>query len=60
MVNARSILWYMVFSGFAVDYMIRISININIVDMVIDVDESIKSTGSNVTVNLRSIIFVNL
>lgn len=60
MVNARSILWYMVFSGFAVDYMIRISININIVDMVIDVDESIKSTGSNVTVKLRSIIFVNL
>ncbi|XP_058829359.1 sialin [Topomyia yanbarensis] len=33
-VNARSVLWYLVFVGFAVNYMIRINMNITIVTMV--------------------------
>ncbi|XP_058459234.1 sialin [Malaya genurostris] len=32
--NARSVLWYLVFVGFAVNYMIRINMNITIVTMV--------------------------
>lgn len=33
-VKARSVLWYLTFIGFAVNYMIRININIAIVDMI--------------------------
>ncbi|XP_053685969.1 sialin [Sabethes cyaneus] len=33
-VNARTVLWYLVFVGFAVNYMIRINMNITIVSMV--------------------------
>uniref|UniRef100_A0A1I8NQV3 Major facilitator superfamily (MFS) profile domain-containing protein n=1 Tax=Stomoxys calcitrans TaxID=35570 RepID=A0A1I8NQV3_STOCA len=33
-VQARSVLWYLVFIGFAVNYMIRINLNITIVEMV--------------------------
>lgn len=34
-VQARTVLWYLVFVGFAVNYMIRINLNITIVEMVI-------------------------
>lgn len=47
-INARSILWYMVFLGFAVDYMIRININITIVDMIIPDEPSIRNDTSSV------------
>lgn len=33
-VRARSVLWYLTFIGFAMNYMIRININIAIVDMI--------------------------
>lgn len=33
-INARTVLWYLVFVGFAVNYMIRINMNITIVTMV--------------------------
>lgn len=33
-VKARSVLWYLTFVGFAMNYMIRININIAIVDMI--------------------------
>lgn len=33
-IKQRSILWYLVFIGFSVNYMIRININISIVDMI--------------------------
>jgi hypothetical protein len=33
-IRARSILWYLTFIGFAMNYMIRININIAIVDMI--------------------------
>jgi hypothetical protein len=33
-VKARSVLWYLTFIGFAMNYMIRININIAIVDMI--------------------------
>lgn len=33
-IKQRSILWYLVFVGFSVNYMIRININISIVDMI--------------------------
>lgn len=45
-INARTILWYMVFFGFAVDYMIRININITIVDMIIPDEPSIRNNTS--------------
>lgn len=33
-IKARSVLWYLTFAGFAMNYMIRININIAIVDMI--------------------------
>lgn len=33
-IKARSVLWYLTFVGFAMNYMIRININITIVDMI--------------------------
>jgi hypothetical protein len=33
-IKARSVLWYLTFVGFAMNYMIRININIAIVDMI--------------------------
>lgn len=33
-IKARSVLWYLTFIGFAMNYMIRININIAIVDMI--------------------------
>lgn len=33
-IRARTVLWYLVFCGFAVNYMIRITVNIAIVDMI--------------------------
>lgn len=33
-VKQRTVLWYLVFVGFAVNYMIRINLNITIVDMI--------------------------
>lgn len=35
-IKARSVLWYLTFVGFAMNYMIRININIAIVDMIHD------------------------
>ncbi|XP_073844165.1 sialin-like [Musca autumnalis] len=37
-VQARTILWYVVFIGFALNYMIRINLNIAIVEMVLSAD----------------------
>jgi len=34
LVEARTVLWYMTFIGFIVNYMIRINLNITIVDMI--------------------------
>ena len=33
-IKARTVLWYLTFIGFAMNYMIRININIAIVDMI--------------------------
>lgn len=33
--NARRVLWYLTFFGFAINYMVRININITIVDMIV-------------------------
>lgn len=33
-IKARTVLWYLTFVGFAMNYMIRININIAIVDMI--------------------------
>lgn len=33
-IRARTVLWYLTFVGFAMNYMIRININIAIVDMI--------------------------
>lgn len=42
--KSRSILWYLVFFGFSVNYMIRININIAIVDMI---DSNFKKATNN-------------
>lgn len=41
-VRARSVLWYLAFIGFAMNYMIRINMNIAIVDMISDEFKSVK------------------
>jgi len=46
-VEARTVLWYMSFIGFIVNYMIRINLNITIVDMIAGKGE----IPSNVTLN---------
>lgn len=43
----RTILWYLVFVGFSVNYMIRINLNISIVDMI---DEHFKKVTNNTLV----------
>lgn len=40
----RSILWYLVFFGFSINYCIRINVNIAIVDMI---DESFRKISNN-------------
>lgn len=45
-VRARSILWYLTFVGFAMNYMIRININIAIIDMI---DSNYKSNNGPTT-----------
>lgn len=45
----------MVFCGFAVDYMIRININITIVDMIIPDEPSIRNDTSAVEKNRTSL-----
>lgn len=47
-VKARTVLWYMTFFGFAVNYIIRINANIAIVDM-IDLNYK-KSSNENQTI----------
>lgn len=46
-IKQRSILWYLVFVGFSVNYMIRININISIVDMI---DENFRKSTNTVIV----------
>lgn len=49
-VRQRTILWYLVFVGFSVNYMIRINVNIAIVDMLSSSYNSKKSTeNSNIS-----------
>lgn len=56
-VKARTVLWYLTFVGFAMNYMIRINVNIAIVDMIgsefkarkIDMSECFSSSIVNVT-----------
>ncbi|EDW32036.1 GL10654 [Drosophila persimilis] len=51
-VEARTVLWYMTFMGFIVNYMIRINLNITIVDM-------IAGKGEAVPLNQSSLDLVN-
>lgn len=46
-IKQRTILWYLVFVGFSVNYMIRINVNISIVDMI---DENFKKVTNNTLV----------
>lgn len=46
-IKQRTILWYLVFVGFSVNYMIRINVNISIVDMI---DENFKKVTNNTIV----------
>lgn len=52
-VKARTVLWYLTFFGFAINYMIRINVNIAIVDMI-----SAEFKGKNVVMS-ECVEFVN-
>jgi hypothetical protein len=45
--RARSVLWYLTFFGFAINYIIRINASITIVDMI---DSSYKKSTTNKTI----------
>lgn len=51
-IKQRTILWYLVFAGFSVNYMIRININISIVDMI---DENFRKITNNTLVDSECI-----
>lgn len=46
-IKARTVLWYLTFFGFAVNYIIRINVSIAIVEMI---DTSFKKSLSNKTI----------
>lgn len=51
-IKQRSILWYLVFVGFSVNYMIRINVNISIVDMI---DQSFRKVTNNTLIESECI-----
>lgn len=51
-IKQRSILWYLVFVGFSVNYMIRINVNISIVDMI---DQSYRKVTNNTLIESECI-----
>lgn len=55
-VKARTVLWYLTFSGFAVNYIIRINASIAIVDMI---DASFKKSSNNTIVTSECIVASN-
>ena len=46
-IKARTVLWYLTFFGFAINYILRINASIAIVDMI---DMSFKNSNSNKTI----------
>lgn len=46
-IKQRRILWYLVFAGFSVNYMIRCNLNIAIIDMVVEPSHLKKSSGAS-------------
>lgn len=54
-VYARTVLWYLVFVGFAVNYMIRINMNITIVTMVKQAGRKSSAASSEVFSNGTSV-----
>ena len=54
--KSRSILWYLVFVGFSVNYMIRININIAIVDMI---DTNFKKSTNNTVITSECLTVQN-
>lgn len=54
-VEARTVLWYMTFIGFIVNYMLRINLNITIVDMIAGVNgRTTLAPPTNASVNLST------
>jgi hypothetical protein len=56
-IKQRTILWYLVFCGFAINYCIRININIAIVEMI---DENFRKTTNNSNLIIESECFEKL
>lgn len=54
--KARGVLWYLTFSGFAINYIIRINASITIVDMI---DVNYKAAGNNTIVTSECIAATN-
>lgn len=57
-VKARSVLWYLTFFGFAINYIVRINASIAIVDM-IDVNYKKSSTTNRTIVTSECVIGIN-
>lgn len=47
--NARTVLWFLTFAGFAINYMIRINMNITIVDMILPATKTILINNKTTT-----------
>lgn len=56
-IKQRTILWYLVFIGFSVNYMIRINVNISIVDMI---DENYRKVTNNSLIESECIVKANI
>lgn len=57
-VKARSVLWYLTFFGFAINYIVRINASIAIVDM-IDVNYKKTSTTNRTVVTSECLVGIN-
>lgn len=55
-VKSRSVLWYLTFFGFAINYILRINASITIVDMI---DMSHRKSSSNKTIVTSECIIVD-
>lgn len=56
-VEARTVLWYMTFIGFIVNYMLRINLNITIVDMIAGVNgRTTLAPPTNATTTINALL----
>ncbi|XP_044013373.1 sialin [Aphidius gifuensis] len=57
--SCREVLWYLVFSGSAINYMLKINLNLVIVAMVVPRTNKLSSTAAQCTVDKPSLFSIN-